>query len=226
MKWLINFLTSSLGRKVIMSLTGLFLCSFLIVHMIGNLKLFAGDNGHKFNEYAEFMAHNPLIKTVSYGLYFFIILHAVQGIMIYMANKSAVGGSRYKLNNSAPTEAKLAARNMAMLGILLLAFIMLHMGQFWLKAKIIGLSEGMTIYDEVKLAFEQTWVVICYLIGLVALSLHLIHGFQSAFQTLGLTHPKYTPIIKVLGWAFSIIVPLGFAAMPVYFYVLAINAGR
>ncbi len=226
MKWLINFLTSSLGRKVIMSLTGLFLCTFLIVHMIGNLKLFAGDNGHKFNEYAEFMAHNPLIKTVSYGLYFFIILHAVQGILIYLANKSAAGPRRTQLNNTAPTEAKFAARNMAMLGILLLAFILLHMGQFWLKAKVIGLSEGMTIYDEVKLAFEQTWVVICYLIGLVALALHLIHGFQSAFQTLGLNHPKYTPIIKIVGWAYSIIVPLGFAAMPVYFYVMAINAGK
>jgi succinate dehydrogenase / fumarate reductase cytochrome b subunit len=224
MKWLISFLTSSLGKKVVMSLTGLFLCSFLLVHMIGNLKLFADTSGDKFNEYAEFMAHNPLIKTVSYGLYFFILLHAFQGFLIYFTNKSAVGGGRrYRGKEVSPTEARIASRNMAALGTLILAFILLHMAQFWLKAKIIGLAEGVTLYDEVKLAFSQEWVVIAYLLGLVALALHLLHGFQSAFQTLGINHPKYTPLIKGLGYAFSILVPLGFASMPIYFYVMHIN---
>jgi succinate dehydrogenase / fumarate reductase cytochrome b subunit len=224
MKWLISFLTSSLGKKVVMSLTGLFLCSFLLVHMIGNLKLFADTSGDKFNEYAEFMAHNPLIKTVSYGLYFFILLHAFQGFLIYFTNKAAVGGGRrYRGKEVSPTEARIASRNMAALGTLILAFILLHMAQFWLKAKIIGLAEGVTLYDEVKLAFSQEWVVIAYLLGLVALALHLLHGFQSAFQTLGINHPKYTPLIKGLGYAFSILVPLGFASMPIYFYVMHIN---
>jgi succinate dehydrogenase / fumarate reductase cytochrome b subunit len=227
MKWLVNFLTSSLGKKVIMSLTGLFLCSFLVIHMIGNLKLFADSDGHKFNEYAEFMAHNPIIKTVSYGLYFFILLHAIQGLLLAVANKSASGGSnRYAGKQTSPTEAKVASRNMALLGTLILAFLLLHMGQFWLKAKIIGLADGVTLYDEVKIAFAQEWVVITYLLGLVALALHLIHGFQSAFQTLGLTHPKYTPIVKGLGWMFSILVPLGFASMPIYFYIMHINGAN
>ncbi len=225
MKWLISFLTSSLGKKVVMSLTGLFLCSFLLVHMIGNLKLFADSDGHKFNEYAEFMAHNPLIKTVSYGLYFFILLHAFQGFLIYFTNRSAVGGGRrYYGKQVSPTEARIASRNMAALGTLILAFLLLHMGQFWLKAKIIGLADGVTLYDEVKLAFTQEWVVIAYLVGLVALALHLLHGFQSAFQTLGLTHPKYTPLVKIIGFAFSILVPLGFASMPIYFYVMHVNS--
>ena len=207
-----------------MSLTGLFLCTFLLVHMIGNLKLFADTDGHKFNEYAEFMAHNPLIKTVSYGLYFFILLHAFQGFLIYFANRAAVGGGkRYYGKQVSPTEARIASRNMAALGTLILAFLLLHMGQFWLKAKIIGLAEGVTLYDEVKIAFSQEWVVITYLLGLVALALHLLHGFQSAFQTLGLTHPKYTPLVKILGYAFSILVPLGFATMPIYFYVMHVN---
>lgn len=224
MKWLISFLTSSLGKKVVMSLTGLFLCTFLLVHMIGNLKLFADSSGAKFNEYAEFMAHNPLIKTVSYGLYFFILLHAFQGFLIYFTNRSAVGGGRrYYGKQVSPTEARIASRNMAALGTLILAFLLLHMGQFWLKAKIIGLAEGVTLYDEVKLAFTQEWVVIAYLVGLVALALHLLHGFQSAFQTLGLTHPKYTPLVKIIGYAFSILVPLGFASMPIYFYVMHVN---
>ena len=224
MKWLISFLTSSLGKKVVMSLTGLFLCTFLVVHMIGNLKLFSDNDGHKFNEYAEFMAHNPLIKTVSYGLYFFILLHALQGFLIYFTNKSAVGsGRRYYGKEVSPTEARIASRNMAALGTLILAFILLHMGQFWLKAKIIGLAEGVTLYDEVKIAFSQEWVVITYLLGLIALALHLMHGFQSAFQTLGINHPKYTPLIKLVGYAFSILVPLGFASMPIYFYIMHIN---
>lgn len=231
MKWLISFLTSSLGRKVIMSLTGLFLCTFLLVHMIGNLKLFADNTGEKFNEYAEFMAHDPLIKTVSYGLYFFILLHALQGILIYLSNKAALGGGRrYAGKEISKTEARFAARNMAALGMLILAFILLHMAQFWFYAKIAGMPEKfvegiaveMTLYDMVKEAFQQEWVVISYLTGLIALSLHLIHGFQSAFQSLGLNHSKYTPIIKRLGWAFSILVPLGFATMPIYFYVMSI----
>jgi succinate dehydrogenase / fumarate reductase cytochrome b subunit len=112
---------------------------------------------------------------------------------------------------------------MAALGTLILAFILLHMGQFWLKAKIIGLAEGVTLYDEVKIAFSQEWVVITYLLGLIALALHLMHGFQSAFQTLGINHPKYTPLIKLVGYAFSILVPLGFASMPIYFYIMHIN---
>lgn len=232
MNWLFKFLQSSLGRKVIMSLTGLFLCTFLVVHMIGNLKLFAGAD--KFNEYAEFMAHNPLIKTVSFGLYFFILLHAVQGIAIWLSNRNAAGGTRYKVNAASPTEARIAARNMGMLGVLILAFILLHMAQFWFYAKIAGMPEWaagneagkegiMSLYDMVEQAFKQPWVVISYLVGLVALSLHLIHGFQSAFQTLGLSHKKYTPIIKILGWAFAIIVPVGFASMPVYFFVQSIG---
>jgi succinate dehydrogenase / fumarate reductase cytochrome b subunit len=206
--------------------------------MIGNLKLFSNSDdhpeGYKFNEYAEFMATNPLIKTVSYGLYFFILLHAAQGILIYLSNKAAVGGGRrYVGKEVSPTEARLAARNMAALGILILAFLLLHMGQFWFYAKIAGMPDHvvngvtvkMTLYEMVKEAFAQTWVVIAYLVGLVALALHLLHGFQSAFQTLGLNHPKYTPIIKGLGWAFSILVPLGFATMPVYFYIMAITNG-
>ena len=83
MKWIANFLLSSLGKKLIMSLTGLFLCLFLVVHMLGNLQLFVDTDGEAFNLYAYQMTHNPLIKIIAYGNYFFILLHAVQGILIY-----------------------------------------------------------------------------------------------------------------------------------------------
>lgn len=224
MKWIFQFLLSSIGKKLIMSLTGLFLCLFLVVHMVGNLQLFAGDGGLAFNEYAYFMTHSKLIKMVSYGNYFFILLHAFQGIAITMYNRSASGGaSRYKGGNNIQTEAKIASRNMAMLGLLILVFIGLHMWQFWAQMHFFEVGTDAKghkdLYTLVAAAFQEAWVVIFYLAALVGLSIHLMHGFQSAFQTLGLNHKKYTPLIKGLGKAFAILVPLGFASMPIVFFL-------
>lgn len=224
MNWIIKLMTSSIGKKLVMSLTGIFLCLFLIVHMLGNLQLFAGDGGLAFNEYAYFMTNNLLIKTVSYGLYFFILLHAFQGVMIWMYNRSASGGTKRYKGSNIKTPAGPSARNMMWLGILILAFIGLHMAQFWGKMKF-GAWEGewldangnKDLYKLVEQAFVDPVIVTIYLASLVALAAHLFHGFQSAFQTLGLNHKKYTPIIKILGAAYSILVPLGFAAMPVFF---------
>ena len=86
MSWITDFFTSSIGRKIIMSLTGIFLILFLLIHLIGNLQLLAGDGGEAFNVYAYFMTHNPLIKSISYGLYFFILLHSVVGILLWWKN--------------------------------------------------------------------------------------------------------------------------------------------
>lgn len=224
MKWIIQFLLSSIGKKLIMALTGLFLCLFLVVHMVGNLQLFVDSDGATFNAYAYHMTHSKLIKVISYGNYFFILLHAFQGIMITMYNRSVSGGgtSRYKGGNSIPTEAKIASRNMAALGLLILAFIGLHMWQFWAQMHFTEMPKDANghknLYVLVAAAFAQPWVVIVYLLSLVALSVHLMHGFQSAFQSLGLNHKKYTPLIKVLGKAFSILIPLGFASMPLVFF--------
>ena len=227
MSWFLNFLTSSIGRKLIMSLTGLFLVSFLIVHLIGNLQLLYNDDGQAFNIYAQFMVSNPLIKTISIGLYFFILLHSFQGIILWWKNKAAKG-SKYAVSNRATTS--FASRNMALLGTLVLAFLCIHMGDFWFKMKFGGSGaldmvsypgyegEVKNLYEKVVLSFKNPLIVGIYLIGLIALSLHLLHGFQSAFQTLGLNHKKYTPIIKVLGIVFSIIVPIAYAIIPIVFF--------
>ena len=126
MKWIVNFLLSSIGRKLIMSLTGLFLCLFLVVHMVGNLQLFISTDGYSdgyvFNMYAYTMTHNPLIKIISYGNYFFILLHAIQGILISIHNKRAKGAG-YEGKEISDTDAKLASRNMIWLGVLIFAFI-------------------------------------------------------------------------------------------------------
>lgn len=226
MNWLSKFLTSSIGRKLIMSLTGLFLISFLIVHLVGNLQLLYDDNGEAFNAYAYFMVNNPLIKSTSYGLYAFIIIHAIQGLVIAWKNKKAKGG-KYAVSSN--KTASWASKNMALLGTLILAFIFIHMGDFWFKMKftdtipmvaVDGLDHKVAdLYSRVKITFANPWFVLSYIVGLAALAFHLWHGFASAFQSLGLNHKKYTPFIHLVGKAFAILVPVGFAILPIFMYL-------
>jgi succinate dehydrogenase / fumarate reductase cytochrome b subunit len=226
MKWIIEFLLSSLGKKLIMSLTGLFLCLFLTVHMLGNLQLFIGSDGEAFNIYAYHMTTNPLIKVISYGNYFFILLHAFQGITISLYNRKARGGS-YQGKGVSDTEARIASRNMRNLGVLILVFIGLHMWQFWAQMHFFDIGtktyDGLVVndlYSLVQAAFKQEWVVVFYLISLVGLGMHLWHGFWSAFQSMGLSNKKYGPIIRAVALGYAIILPLGFASMPIVFYVM------
>lgn len=225
MNWLKTFLTSSIGRKLIMSLTGLFLITFLIAHLLGNFQLLVDDGGIAFNTYAKFMTTNPLIKFISYGLYIFILLHTIVGLMLWRKNKAAKG-SKYAVSPKGQADVTWASKNMALLGTFILAFLFLHMGDFWWKMKMDQLAyvdidgeQVKDLYGRVKASFSELWIVIAYLFGLAVLSFHLWHGFQSAFQSLGINHPKYTPIIKGLGKIFSIVVPLAFAVIPVYYYL-------
>ena len=134
MSWFTKFLSSSIGQKAIMALTGLFLMLFLVVHLIGNLQLLKDDGGEAFNTYGYFMTHNLLIKIVSYSLYAFILWHAVQGLRLWMNNKAARGNTRYAVTHTRGSER--SARNMAWFGIIILVFIILHMYQFWWKMKM------------------------------------------------------------------------------------------
>jgi succinate dehydrogenase / fumarate reductase cytochrome b subunit len=227
MNWLTNLLTSSLGQKLVMSLTGIFLILFLIVHLAGNLQLLLDDGGRSFNIYATLMSHNPFIRVISIGLYLGILLHAVQGIILALANRKAKGTVSRAGKVAGATW---ASKNMALLGILIFAFLCLHMGDFWWKMRFTneltmvsypGHAEAVQdAYSRVNIAFQQIWIVAVYLIGVFALAVHLVHGFQSAFQTLGLNHSKYTPLIKAIGWIYSILIPTGFAIIPLYHYFL------
>lgn len=229
MKWLTHYLTSSIGRKLTMSLTGLFLILFLIVHLAGNFQLLKDDGGESFNKYSYFMTHNPLIKTISYGLYLFIVVHTVQGLLIWSANRKAKGQT-YAVKTTAPG-VNWASSNMALLGTLILFFLIIHMGDFWFKMKSGGLEMRAytdfandepiaDLYARVAAAFKNPFLVVAYVIGQVVLFFHLNHGFQSAFQTLGVNHPKYSPFIKGFGKAYSWIVPAGFALIPILFFLL------
>ncbi len=260
--WLKQLFSSSLGKKLIMALTGLFLCTFLLVHVSGNLALFKHDEGLAFNKYAVFMTTFPLIKFVSYGLYFLILLHAYQGLVLAYNNRKARPVQYGNINASSSW----ASRNMAVLGTILLVFLVVHMGDFWrqykfghvpykqyvfnLKEDKIVSSQDMSVdytqetkmitsyneaagtetviikdlYAMVADAFTNLWLVILYLVAMVAVGYHLVHGFMSAFQTLGLNHPKYNGFIKGLGvFVFGIIIPLGFASMPLFFYIKSLN---
>jgi len=205
-----------------MSLTGLFLITFLPVHLVGNLQLLFNDGGEAFNVYAKFMTSNPLIKFTSYGLYFFILLHAIQGIIVWQINKGKKG-TRYAVEAKSSTW---ASRKMGILGTIILVFILIHMYQFWFKMKIgtippitIDGVEMSNLYTTVYEAYTNIFFVIFYVVSMIVIGLHLSHGFQSAFQTLGLNHKKYTPLIKLLGTVYSIVVPLGFAIIPVIMYL-------
>jgi succinate dehydrogenase / fumarate reductase cytochrome b subunit len=225
MNWFIAFLTSSLGKKLIMSLTGLFLMIFLVVHLSGNFQLLLHDEGKNFNLYTKFMTTNPVIKTISYLLYFFILLHTIQGLVLWRQNRTA-RKSRYAVSGTKTST--FASRNMAYLGMIIFIFLVIHLWQFWFQMKIGGLDmityaghePVNNLYEVVAYAFGQWWYVIFYVICMVFLGYHLLHGFQSAFQSLGINHKKYSPLIKGIGAIYSIAVPIGFAAIPVIFYLL------
>lgn len=228
MKWLTHYLTSSIGRKMTMSLTGLFLILFLIVHLLGNLQLLKNDQGEAFNKYAYFLTHFLPVTIISYGLYAFIVLHAVQGLLLWSDNRKAKGQG-YAVSPKVPG-VSWSAKQMALLGTLIFAFILIHMGDFWwkmhnhlLSEKVYaGYNDGIGInnlYERVSAAFNEPLIVVIYIVGQIALAFHLWHGFQSAFQTLGVNHPKYTPMIQFLGKAYSIIVPGLFALIPILFFI-------
>jgi succinate dehydrogenase / fumarate reductase cytochrome b subunit len=222
MGWFSKFLTSSIGQKMVMALTGIFLTLFLAIHLLGNLQLLQLDGGEAFNMYAYFMTHNPLIKTVSYLLYASILLHAWQGILLWQRNKTARGENRYAVTHTRSSER--ASRNMAWLGIIIFVFIILHMYQFWFQMHWGDLRmvlydgadhEIKDLYKLVAQSYESLGFVLFYVVSMAVVGFHLWHGFWSAFQTLGLNHKKYTPLIKWIGAAYAVVIPLLFAIIPI-----------
>lgn len=217
MKWLVALLTSSIGKKLVVALTGLFLCSFLVIHLLGNFALLNDDGGVAFNEYAHFMTTFIPIKIVSWGLYASILLHAIVGLLLWSKNRKAKG-SKYKGGSGA--KGSWASKNMALLGTLILAFIFIHMGDFWFKMKftetlVVPGTDIKDLYGRVATAFANPLLVIAYVVGQIVLGFHLWHGFGSGFVTLGLNNKKYSPIIDNFGKIFAVLVPLGFALIPI-----------
>ena len=222
MNWFSNFFSSTIGRKVIMALTGLFLILFLVVHLIGNLQLLKSDGGQSFNVYAQFMTTNPLIMIIAYVNYTIILIHVIWSIILTLRNRKARGPEGYALNKNS---SHWTSRNMGILGTLILIFLVIHLRSFWWEMKfgeipseVYNGVQTKNLYAVVDAAYANLWFVALYVVSMAVLAFHLFHGFGSAFQTLGLNHVKYNPVIKFVGVAFAIIVPALFALIPIYMY--------
>lgn len=204
-----------------MSLTGLFLITFLIVHCGINALIFYNDGGQTFLAAAHFMGTNPIIRTMEVVLFIGLVLHIYQALLLTIENNKA-RPVKYAAN-AASANSKWYSRSMGLLGTLILMFLILHL-KFWFFSRFTNHhTESHTLYNDMQEEFQYLWVVILYILAMISLGYHLVHGFYSAFQTLGLNNNKYTPIIRNAGIAFSIIVPLIFASMPVAIYFGLIN---
>lgn len=205
-----------------MGVTGLFLITFLLVHCFLNSLIFVNDGGLLFNTGADFMAHNWLIRTMEIVLFLGLILHIVQSLMLTLQNRKARPVPYYKFDGAA--NSSWYSRSMGLLGTLLLIFLIIHLAHFWVKSRFTGLqghdaSGHEDLYAVMRVVFQSPLVVVIYVLSMISLMYHLMHGFQSAFQTLGLNHKGYTPGIKKTGLVISILIPLLFAAMPVTMYL-------
>ena len=215
MSWINKLFSSSIGQKLIMGLTGLFLISFLLVHCAVNALIFLNDGGHAFNEGAEFMGTNPLIRTMEIVLFAGLILHIVKGLMLWSQNNKARPVAYAMQDGKA--NSTWYSRSMGLLGTLLLMFLIIHLKHFWFVSRLTDeITSGKeTMFGEMKEVFESGWVVLIYVLAMGSLAYHLLHGFQSAFQSLGMNHSKYTPAIKCIGAGFAIIISIVFALMPI-----------
>jgi succinate dehydrogenase / fumarate reductase, cytochrome b subunit len=219
MKWSELF-TSSIGKKWVMGLTGIFLILFLIVHVALNATIWANDGGKMFEAGAHFMGSNIVPRILEVGLIAGFLAHIIQGLMLEFQNRSKrKQGYAVQMGNKG---SKWYSRSMGLLGTLVLIFLVIHMSHFWIPNRNNQgwlLGPEIPLYEKMKEVFQNLWVVIVYVLGCISLAWHLIHGFQSAFRTIGVNSPKYLALLNTVGIAFSIIVPLAFALMPVSFYL-------
>jgi succinate dehydrogenase / fumarate reductase cytochrome b subunit len=221
--------TSSVGKKLVMGLTGISLVLFLIVHAGINACIFADlvnpeENGEMFNKAAHFMGSTVLIRIMEIGLFAGIILHIAQGYLLTLENQKrrSVGYAVTYKDGS-----KWYSRSMGLLGTLILIFLILHLYHFWVSARFTGkgLEEEITyngvvmhnMFGLMKATFTEWWIVVVYALGCISLAYHLAHGFQSAFKTLGVHNKRYNIMLISIGYGYSIIIAALFILMPVSF---------
>ena len=202
-------------NKYLTALTGLFLILFLTGHLVGNLQLLISEADgaqQKFNAYAHFMQTNPLVKILSYTTYTAIILHIIITLKLSIdARYNRL--KRYKQYHS-PANA-ISSKYMGILGTVILAFIVIHLSDFWYKAHFEGNKD---LYSLVIEKFQNIYYVMIYVIAMLAILLHLLHGFYSSFQSLGLITSKTRKFIKTVGMIYALLIPILFAIIPIYLY--------
>lgn len=243
---LISLYYSSVGKKFVVGFTGLFLCSFLVIHFYGNMLLYWPDHGAHYQEFSDFMATNILIRTIEIVLFAGFLLHIITSIILWIRNRMA-RSKAYLVKKPLETSA-FSSRIMFLTGSIVFIFLALHMNSFWVASRFheeellnkygqeqqqtsIGMPQDSreprlippervpVMYDLVRERFSVLWYDAFYLVALFLLGFHLRHGFQSAFQTFGVRGAKYETLIEAISVIFWLIIPLGFASMPVYFYL-------
>jgi succinate dehydrogenase / fumarate reductase, cytochrome b subunit len=213
MNWITGTFGSSIGKKLMMAVTGLGFCGFLAAHLAGNLSIYGGQDA--FNSYAAHLhALGPLVTVMELGLLTLGAVHVVTGLTLFLGNLKA-RPTRYAVNKSAGGRT-LGSATMPYTGIILLAFIIFHLMNFHFVDKT-----HTTIFNIVSGAFSKPGYVAIYIAAMVVAAIHVSHGFWSAFQTIGANHPKYMPAIRTLGIVFALVVGIGFGFLPIYVFMLA-----
>jgi len=211
MIWIGSILWSSIGKKWLMAATGLSFCAFLAVHLAGNLTLFGGNE--PFNTYAEKLHEfGALITIAEWGLVLLALVHVSTGTVLFVENLRS-RPVRYEVNKSAGGRT-IGSMTMPYTGFLLLLFIIYHLIGFHFADKT-----DQTVYDIVAGAFGRLDIAAWYILAMIVVSLHISHGFWSAFQTIGASHPKYAPVVNALGILFCLAAGIGFGSIPVYMYI-------
>lgn len=206
----LDFLESSIGKKMLVALAGLLLVGFLVTHLAGNLFLFVGAGA--FNRYAEAIEHNPLLPLAEAGLVALFLLHIVLSLRARRANWVArpVGYAVYEPKGGRTP----GSRTMTVTGTLILLFVIVHVATMKYR---VGGSQGEDLFSHVTTWFRNPAYSLFYVAAVLGVGLHLSHGLQSGLQTFGLNHERYTPLLKKAGLALAALLTLGFASMPLYF---------
>ncbi|HBL75116.1 MAG: succinate dehydrogenase [Bacteroidetes bacterium GWF2_42_66] len=222
-----NFLTASIGRKFLMSITGLFLMMFILVHLCINLLLIFDDSGELFNLGANFMATNPAIKIMEPVLGLGFVVHIIWSLIISIQNMKARPVA-YKVSQQT-NSSSWASRNMLVLGALILVFLVMHIINFFWIIKFDPHSLSKVLIDGVEMEDTYTLVAglfkasvvydLMYVAGGLLLGFHLAHGFWSAFQTIGLSNKVWIKRLQFVATIYAILVAVGFSVIPLYFLI-------
>jgi succinate dehydrogenase / fumarate reductase cytochrome b subunit len=216
-----TFLKSSVGKKLVMGVTGLMLSGFVFAHMAGNmLIIFSGPDA--YNLYGHGITSNPLYPLISYGLLAIFIVHVLTAISLIIDNKKARPISYTAGSTKGDKRVSLASRTMAYSGSLLAAFLVSHLITFKYGAYYTTTIDGREVRDLAKLlyeVFQNPGYVAWYVVSLLLLATHLKHGFAAAFQSVGFWHPRYTPFIKSGAVLYALVVSFGFISQPLYVFL-------
>ena len=213
MNWFFDTIGSSIGKKLLMALTGIAFCMFIVVHLVGNLMIYGGKDF--FNAYVETLhSLGPLIPIAEWGLLILAIIHVVFGGILYWGNFTARPVA-YSVKKSGGGRT-LGSATQAYTGLFILIFISIHLFDFHFADKT-----TQTVFQIVSNTFNRPIYSFFYILAMIVVAVHISHGFWSAFQTLGANQPKYMPLIRAVGIIFSLVVGIGFGFIPIYISFMA-----